>query len=333
MRPVGRSAGEEPKIDILIVLILLASLYVGWNIGANDTANCIGPTVGSGILHYPQAMILAAAFAILGAFLEGETVVKNVGTGIITQEIPKPAILIALLSGGVFVTLATVWRVPVSTAQAIIGAIAGIGLALNADLSGGELLRIVVCWVVCPLLTMIMSFLGYKLFAAVLSRVKNHSFVNALTRYLMIISSCYVAYSLGANNVGNATGLVANLGKVNATWLALLGGAAIAVGVLTFGKRVTMTVGKSITPLNLPGAMSAQFSAAFGIHAFALLGVPVSTSQAIVGAVLGVGLTKGTRAVSKRTLFHIAMGWVATPVLSGVAAYLICLAYRAFSGA
>ena len=323
--PVSCSTRKDSEIGVFIVFLLLASFYVGWNIGANDTANCIGPSVGSGIIHYRQAVILAAAFTLLGALLQGHTVVENVGKGIITERgIPRQAILVALLSSGFLVTLATIWGVPVSTGQVIVGAIAGIGLALNADLSGRELLRIVACWVVCPILTMIMSFLGYKLFAAILSRVKNRRFVYALTRYLMIISSCYVAYSFGANNVGKATGLVANLGTIDTTWLTVLGGAAIAVGVLTFGKRVTMTVGKSITPLNLPGAMSTQFSAAFGIHAFAMLGVPVSTSQAIVGAVLGVGLTKGMRAVSKRTLFHIAVGWVATPVLSGLVAFLVC---------
>ena len=286
----------------------------------------MGPTVGSGIIGYRQATLLVAAFVILGALLQGQAVVQNVGTGIISAPIPNGAILIALLASGVFVTVATAWRVPVSTAQAMIGAIAGIGLALRAEMSSGEFVRIVVCWVICPILAMIMSYLGYHVLAGVASRIRRQQMALNVMRRLLVLTSCYVAYSLGANNVGNATGLLANTGqfKDHPHVLTLLGGAAIAIGALTFSKRVTMTVGKSITPLNLPGALSAQFSAAFGIHLFALLGVPVSTSQAIVGAVLGVGLVKGMRAVSKRTLAQIAVGWVAIPVLSGAAAFLVC---------
>jgi len=323
------SDGKARTIELLLLLILISSLYVGWNIGANDTANCMGPTVGSGIIAYRQATILVAAFAILGAFLQGDAVVENVGRGIVTETIPNGAILIALLSAGVFVTVATIRRIPVSTAQAIIGAIAGIGVSLRAQVSGRELLRIVECWLICPVLAMIMSYVGYRVLAAVMSRVRRQWLVSRVMRYLMILASCYVAYSLGANNVGNATGLLANMGrfKDHTQSLTLLGGAAIAVGALTFGKRVTMTVGKSITPLNVPGALCAQFAAAFGIHLFALMGVPVSSSQAVVGAVLGVGLVKGARTVSKRTLVSIAVGWVTIPLLAGGAAFFACKAF------
>ena len=308
----------------MILLALVASLYVGWNIGANDTANCIGPTVGSGIVGYRQAVVLTALFVALGAMVGGGKVMETVGNGIITEKVPPGAILIGLIFAGLFVTLATIWRVPVSTAQSAVGAIAGIGWALGKEVSHGKLIHIVGSWVICPVLTMIMSYLVYIGLAALLSRFRNRTRVNTIAGGLMVATSCYVAYSLGANNVGNAVGFVNNLGYFDVHWLTVLGGAAIAIGALTFGKGVTMTVGKSITPLNVPGALSAQFCAAFGIHLFAELGIPVSTSQAIVGAVLGVGLVKGSRGVSKGTLINIAVGWVATPVLAATASFLVC---------
>ena len=97
----------------------------------------------------------------------------------------------------------------------------------------------------------------------------------------------------------------------------------MGVGALTYGRRVTNTVGKSITPLDLPGAFAAQFAAAFGVHIFSILGIPVSTSQAIVGAVIGVGLTKGVRAVSRRKIITIMVGWVLAPSCAAVFAAIL----------
>ena len=99
----------------------------------------------------------------------------------------------------------------------------------------------------------------------------------------------------------------------------------MAVGALTFGRRVTETVGKSITPLDLGGAFAAQASAAVGVHIFSMMGIPVSTSQAVVGAVIGVGLTKGLRVVKGRNIAQIACGWILAPT---GAALFSCVTYR-----
>jgi len=122
---------------------------------------------------------------------------------------------------------------------------------------------------------------------------------------MAILSSSYLAYAMGANNAGNAVGPIANLGIVNPTILLSIGGVSIAVGAATYGKKVADTVGKGITPLDIPGALIAQVSSAFGMHLFSIMGIPVSTSSAIVGAVVGVGLVKGARAISKKTASYI----------------------------
>ena len=97
----------------------------------------------------------------------------------------------------------------------------------------------------------------------------------------------------------------------------------MAVGAFTFGSRVTDTVGKSITPLDYGGALSAQLAAAFGVHLFSMAGIPVSTSQAVVGGVIGVGLTKGMRAVSTRKISRIFLGWVITPTCAAAFAAIV----------
>jgi PiT family inorganic phosphate transporter len=118
-------------------------------------------------------------------------------------------------------------------------------------------------------------------------------------------------------------GPIANLNVFSPTLLLFIGGISIAVGAITFGRKVADTVGKGITPLDIPGAFVAQVSSAFGMHLFSLLGIPISTSSAIVGAVVGVGLVKGARAISKKTIVTILVGWILTPTAAGSFAFLL----------
>ena len=334
----------------LPVILIFAGLYVGWNIGANDAANCIGTTVGAQIISYRKAVLIMAFFVILGGVMQGHHVMKTIGKGIVVSDaatyqernqvppgpefksyfpedrLPDRAILAALLSAGVFVTLATFARVPVSTSQAVVGGVAGAGLGIvganAAYFQLGTLLRIFGAWVVSPLLTMVLAFALYYLLGLLLRRLHSISWSRALA-LLVLCSAAYVSYSLGANDVGNAIGPLLSKYPDKGVWLALLGGVAMAVGAITFGSRVTDTVGKSITPLDYGGALAAQFAAAFGVHFFAMAGIPVSTSQAVVGGVVGVGLTKGARAVSGKKVATIFLGWVITPACAALFAALV----------
>ncbi len=304
--------------------MLAAGSYVGWNIGANDTANCIGTTVGCGLLPFRRAAILVAVFAILGGLLQGHHVMDTIGKGIVKDELNILAVFVALICSGIFVTLATFFRIPTSTSQAIVGGVMGIGLALDANIDYAKLIRIAESWVICPILVMVLAFVLYYLLTRLLHRIVSRNILvqNAIG-WLAILSGCYVAYSMGANNAGNAVGPIANLGIIHPTVLLAIGGVAIAVGAITYGRRVADTVGKGITPLDIPGALVAQIASAFGMHLFSIYGIPVSTSSAIVGAVVGVGLVKGARSISQKTIWTILIGWVLTPSLAAFSAYTI----------
>ena len=302
---------------ISLIPLFIAGAYVGWNIGANDAGNCVGTTVGSGLLGYRRAVLLVAGFALLGALLQGGEVMSTVGKGIATSGLPPLAILAAMLSAGIFVTVATLLRIPVSTSQAIVGGVTGVGLAVGADLDSSVLVRIAEVWVICPILVGIMAVAIYLVARSLLRRVGRHSVWQRLPSALLILSACYISFSLGANHVGTAMGPITNL-EIDARWLTLLGGAAMAAGVLTFGRRVTQTVGGGITQLDIVSAFSAQLAAALAVHFFSILGIPVSTSQSIVGAVIGVGLLHGIRTVRLRKIGGIVLGWVATPTAAGL---------------
>lgn len=336
--------------SILPLVMIVAGFYVGWNIGANDAANCIGTTVGAQIVSYRTAVLIMAVFVILGGVLQGQKVMQTVGKGIVISDeaswqehhgvaansefknhfpdnrLPDKAILVALISAGFFVSLATFSRVPVSTSQAIIGGIAGTGLGivgLNPEyFKWSVLLQIFSAWVISPLLTLVLAFGLYSLIGVLLKKA-NVIFWSKFLAMLVVISAAYVSFSLGANDVGNAIGPLLGRFPEQGAQLALLGGVSIAVGALTFGARVTDTVGKSITPLDYSGAFSAQFAAAFGVHVFSMLGIPVSTSQAVVGGVIGVGLTKGMRAVSLGRIRRIFLGWILTPTCAALFAAIL----------
>jgi PiT family inorganic phosphate transporter len=345
-------------VELVIALtLIITGFYVGWNIGANDAANCIGTTVGARIISFRKAALLMAVCVILGGVFQGHHVMKTVGKGIVISsadayqnvhkqsppkdfiqffpegKLPDLAIFVALFSAGVFVTLATFSSIPVSTSQAIVGGVAGAGLGIVGFQANyfkiSILIKIFACWVISPILTMMLAFGIYMATTHALKGIKATYVWNRLLVFLAIGSGGYVAYSLGANDVGNAIGPLLNKYSDKGLYLALLGGVAMGTGALTYGRKVTNTVGKSITPLDLPGAFSAQFAAAFGVHIFSMLGIPVSTSQAVVGAVIGVGLTKGVRAVSRNKITTIIVGWVLAPTCAAVFAGVL---YRILKG-
>jgi phosphate/sulfate permease len=265
-----------------------------------------------------------AAFAILGAMLQGHHVMNTIGKGIVKTDLNYLAVCVALICSGFFVTLATFYRIPTSTSQAIVGGVVGIGLAVGAEVDFSKFILIAESWIICPVLVMTLAYGLMHLIRLVLRKFETSSILfQQAFGYLAIISACYVAYSMGANNAGNAVGPVANLNIFPPKVLLFIGGVSIAVGAWTYGHKVADTVGKGITPLDIPGAFVAQISSAFGMHLFSMFGIPVSTSSAIVGAVVGVGLVKGAGGISLRTILTILIGWVLTPTLAGTFSYLL----------
>ena len=209
----------------MMVILLLAGAYVGWNIGANDTANCIGTTVGAGLLPFSRAVLIVALFAILGALLQGQHVMKTIGKGIVHQELNYLAVCVALICSGIFVTLATFKRIPTSTTQAIVGGVVGIGLAVNAPINTAKFWTIAGSWIICPVMVMMLAYTLSRLIGIILARIQvSILIVQQVMGWLAIVSGCYVAYSMGANNAGNAVGPISSLGLFPSIWLLALGG-------------------------------------------------------------------------------------------------------------
>lgn len=313
----------------LTILLGLAGFYLGWNIGANDGGNSIGTSIGAGLISFRRGAVLAAIFVVLGAVLQGERVVETVGRRVVSVELPTATIFLALISGGVIVSLASLLRIPVSTSQAVVGGLTGAGLSMGASVNLSVIGGIFLSWVLCPVVAMALSAGAYWVVRSLLRRVTSTPRVERILGVLVVASASYAAFSIGANNAGNAVGPLANLRAGTGFGLLLLGGVSIAAGVITFGRGVAEAIGKGIVPLDLPGALTVQTAAGLAVHLYSLLGMPVSTSHAIVGAVVGVGLLRGIRAVGRRKIAEICVGWVATPTVAGLIAYSLCRVFIA----
>ena len=192
---------------------------------------------------------------------------------------------------------------------------------ITADVNWWKLFAIAMAWIVTPIGAAFFAITFYKIFGTALRRVKAPAKLDTIFAFAVVISGCYVAYVMGANDVGTAMGAVYAAGREQLTGnlvqqLALLGAVGVAVGSLTYSRRVMETVGTGITELGPMTAFVAQLGAALTVHLFTQWGFPVSTSQAIVGGVIGAGLTKGMATVRRGKIAKIALMWVVTPAMA-----------------
>ena len=292
---------------------LLGGVFLGWSLGSNDGANVFGPAVSSRMLRFWTAAVLASVFVIIGAILSGQAGIETL-KGLTILDLQQA--VISSVAAAVTVTIMTILRLPVSTSQAVVGAIVGIGI-LNDKLNLSGLGKVLVCWIGTPTGAAIIAILLYHLLGILYNRLNLNMFTSdIILRLCLAVASSYGAYSLGANNVANVTAVFVGAGLLNVFYATLFGGLSIALGILTFSRPVMETVGKRLVRMDPFSALIVVLSLAVTVHIYALIGVPVSTSQAVIGGVLGIGIVKGVRTVSRQTLRNILLGWFLTPVIA-----------------
>lgn len=398
----------------------LLAFYMAWAIGANDVANAMGTSVGSGALTVGGAIIVAAIFEFAGAFLAGGHVTDTVRKGMLDMSLIGREQLIygmmaSLASAGTLLIGATRFGLPISTTHSIVGAIVGFGaVAIGIDaVNWPKVLQISLSWITSPLLAGVIAFaifhlirstilnksnpvhqirkygpaffffvffiiglvtlfkglkhinldldlmealagsialglIGAGIGAFFIRRVRigeadpDHRFdqVERIFVVLQILTACAIAFAHGSNDVANAIGPLAAI--VNAVenvdltakapvapWMLAIGGLGIVIGLATWGYRVMETVGKKITELTPSRGFAAQLAAASTIVLASRLGIPISTTHTLVGAVLGVGLARGITALDLRVVGNILASWIAT---LPIAAALSVFFYYFFKG-
>lgn len=309
---------------MLLLFAFPIGIYSGWALGANDAANFFGTGVMARAVKFRTAVILFSIFAILGAVLEGQKTTAFVGQ--FTQLDIGLALLCAISSASV-VAVMTYLRLPVSTSQACLGGVMGVALYTSglALFPWDKLLKALTCWVTATLGAMALAFALYRLMDISTRRIKSLPTFTLVMSIGIMVAGAYGAYTLGANNIANTTGVFVGAGTFTPLMGALVGGGGIALGACTYSKRVMETVGGRITGLDIPAAFVAILAEAIILHIYAHVGVPVSASEAIVGAVMGIGLSKGMRAINRETVTRILIGWILNLFVAMLIPYLFLL--------
>lgn len=334
-------------MDPLILFFLTSGLFLGWALGANDAANVFGTAVGTHMVKWRTAAIICAVFVILGALISGAGASHTLGKlGAISE---LPGAFMTALSAGAAVFLMTKSGLPVSTSQAIVGAIIGWNLFSSNPTDAGTLTKILSTWIICPVLSAIIAVILLKTYKTSSKYFKIHLIrADAYTRIALIAAGAFGAYSLGANNIANVVGVfipakpfpdlaIGSFTFSSTQQLFLLGGLAIALGVFTYSKGVMMTVGGNLGRLSPSAALITVLSHSIVLFLFASRSleawlmshglptiplVPVSSSQAVVGAIVGISILQGTAGIQWPVLGKIVAGWVATPFAAGLLCFI-----------
>ncbi len=336
-------------MDITLLIFLSSGLFLGWSLGANDAANVFGTAVASRMIQFTTAAVICTVFLILGAVISGAGAAH--GLGELGKLNALPGAFMAAFSAALTVYWMTKLGLPVSTTQAVVGAIIGWNLFSGSVTDLNALSKILATWVACPILGAIFGALLYRLVTVSIAKTSPHLLrLDMLTRLGLILAGAFGSYSLGANNIANVMGVFVSSSPFTAfsvgdgaftissvQQLFLVGAIAIGVGVFTYSKRVMMTVGEGILPLSPVGAWVVVISHSIVLFLFSSVTlehylashglptiplIPVSSSRAVVGSVIGIGLLKGGKGIRWRALGSIASGWVTTPIIASIVCFL-----------
>jgi len=333
----------------MIVLFYLSSgLFLGWSLGANDAANIFGTAVGTRMIRFKTAAIVASIFVIIGAVVQGAG--ANDTLGKLGSVSTLAAAFTVALSAALTVYWMTRLSLPVSTSQAIVGAIIGWNFYTNNPTDLSTLTKIVSTWVSGPILGGIFAILLFMLVKKFAKKTSIHIlYRDSYIRYGLLVVGAFGAYSLGANNIANVMGVftsaitlpVIDLGFIqfdSTQQLFFVGGMAISFGIITYSRHVMETVGNTLMPLTPEAAIVVVLSQALVLFIFSSQGlsdafqsiglpaiplVPVSSSQVVIGSIIGIGLYKGGKQIKYKILGSISLGWIATPIAAGVIAFFL----------
>ena len=308
-------------LAIVVALILVALIFDYIN-GFHDAANSIATVVSTRVLSPGKAVIWAAFFNFFAAFVFGTAVAKTVGSGMIDVKIVTFAVIFGGLAGAIIWDLITwYFGLPTSSSHALIGGYAGAAVAkagFAAIIPSGWTMTVVFIFL-SPLIGLTG---GLVLMTAIfwIFRWMPPSRVDRWFRRLQLVSAAFFSLNHGANDAQKTMGIIAGVlfaaGYIETFeipfWVEMAAYSAIGLGTLAGGWRIIHTMGSKITKLQPVGGFAAETGAALALMTATLIGVPVSTTHAITGSIVGVGATRRLSAVRWGVARQIVWAWVLT---------------------
>jgi len=326
----------KPELPLLIVTILVALIFDFFN-GFHDAANSIATVVSTRVLSPKLAVVWAAFFNFVAAFLLGTAVAKTIGSGMIHVDQITQYVVISGLSGAILWDLLTWWwGLPTSSSHALIGGFAGAAIMRSGwhVIIAEGWVKTVIFIVVAPVVGLVLG-LTFMVALFWLLREKPPQKIDVWFRKLQLLSAAAYSLGHGGNDAQKTMGIVAsalygahfltakelagNWGKFH--WPIILAAhTAIALGTYFGGWRIVHTMGSRITKLKPVGGFCAEAAGAITLFSTALAGIPVSTTHTITGAIVGVGATHRLSAVRWGVARRIVWAWMLTIPASAVAA-------------
>jgi PiT family inorganic phosphate transporter len=315
----------------LVVCIVLVALVFDFINGFHDAANSIATVVSTRVLTPLQAVVWAAFFNFVAAFGFGVSVAQTVGKGVVDARVVDQWVILAGLVGAIAWDLITwYWGLPTSSSHALIGGFAGAAVvkAGFGSLVAQGLVKIGIFMILAPLIGLTVGFL--MMLATVWTfRHATPGRVDWLFRRLQLVSAAAYSLGHGTNDAQKTMGIIAVLlfstGYLGSEfyvpfWVILAAHAAIGLGTLSGGWRIVKTMGMRITKLRPVGGFCAETAGALTLIGTAIGGIPVSTTQTITGAIMGVGALHRLSAVRWGVAGNILWAWILTIPASAVIA-------------
>ena len=322
----------------MIVLLILVALAFDFMNGFHDAANSIATVVSTRVLTPRMAVAWAAFFNFVAAFGFGVAVATTVGKGIVAPEVVDRGVIFAALVSAFLWDLIT-WRygLPSSSSHALIAGLAGAGVAkagFGVLLPAG-LVKVVVFIVVSPLVGFLLGALFMVVIVRLVQRASPFTIDRAFRR-LQLLSAAAYSLGHGTNDAQKTMGIIAVLlftsGYLKTFyvpfWVILICHAAIGLGTMFGGWRIVRTMGMRLTALHPLGGFCAETAGAIALLGSATLGIPVSTTHTITGAIVGVGSTRRLSAVRWGVAQNVVLAWILTIPCTATLAALVYLLLR-----
>lgn len=330
------------------LFFLSSGLFLGWSLGANDASNIFGTAVGTKMLRFTTAALIACIFIVLGSVISGQNTADTLNAlgGVNTLA----AAFSVSLSSALAVVLMLRVGISVSISQAIVGGIVGWNVYTNNPTDMDTLANICGSWIFCPIISGVIAVTLYLCIKKILHHSKVHILKQDLAvRLGMILTTALGGFALGANNMANVVGVFVDsciftplkLGSFytlsGTQVLFLLGALAACVGVFTYSQKAIKTVGKNVLSFSPVVAWIVILSQSLVLILFSSQGledflisvglpplpaVPVSSTQAVIGAIVGIGLAKGGKGIKWSIVLKLMSGWIASPLIAFVLSYI-----------
>ena len=306
------------------VVLVVAALAFAWSIGAHYTGACMGMVYASGAISRDRALVAMAILTVVGAALASGKVVGNIGLNLVDASSLSVATAAAVVLTAFALTTAYNYaKIPTSTIQIFVFSLIGVALGDHIPVRWENIEGLVGIWVAAPIGALGVGYLITRLLTRrprAQGATVSVELGGSQSAQLLVFMALAASFAMGANDVANATAVFVATGLTDVLLAGVIGGIALAVGVVTWGGRLLSTVASDIVTVDRPMAIAAQSAqAAVILTSVVALGAFTSMNQALIGGMAGAGLARGQRTIHWPVLRGILLGWAVGP-LSGLLA-------------